>query len=266
MYGTAMFERLIAVPGIRQIYARRLEKGFRGAWAGTCHGVYPNFAAAGQAAPKTKPLGYDNAGPAQMYEERLNRLVPSDYPAMFWLNKLFSEGARRVYDFGGHIGVAYYAYQHYFDFPKDVSWTVYDVPAVVEAGRELAKKRGAPEALSFTSEVSDASGADIFLAAGSLQYVESPTLGEMLDSLPSKPKFVLVNKTPLTQRETFVTLQNIGTAYCPYILFNEETFKAPLLAGGYKVRDRWENADHTCELPLNPEHTLRRYTGLLFER
>ncbi len=261
-----MFERLVKIPGIRRLYAHRVEKGFRGDWAGSCHGVYPSFAAASQAAPDTKPLGYDNAGPAQMYEERLDRLVPSDYPVMFWLSRLFGEGARRIYDFGGHIGVAYYAYQKYFDFPKDVSWTVYDVPAVIDAGRALAKRRGAPDNLNFTGKVSDASGADIFLAAGSLQYLESPTLGEMLDSLSDKPQSVLVNKTPLTQRETFVTLQNIGTAYCPYILFNEEQFKAPLLACGYRVRDRWENADHTCELPLHPEYTLRHYTGLLFER
>ena len=76
-------------------------------------GIFPTFAQAQASAPHTRPVGYDNAGAADLYRERTRRVYPSDYPAMFWLDRLFQEGATSVFDIGGHIGIGYYAYQRY---------------------------------------------------------------------------------------------------------------------------------------------------------
>src|SRR3954463_8216558 len=76
----------------------------------TWWGVYPSFAAASEAVPGSAAKGYDAAAPAGMYRHMLDRLHPRDYPVMFWLGDLFKRGARSVFDFGGHVGVKYYAY------------------------------------------------------------------------------------------------------------------------------------------------------------
>lgn len=259
-------ERILRLPVVRQWYAHRFEKAFAKDWVGSFRGVYGTFAEARAAAPTTKPIGFDSVDGAAMYPDRFDRIVPADYPSMFWLERAFREGARSVFDLGGHVGISYYGFSRYVNYPEGLRWTVFDVPAVVEAGARIAREKGVAETLHFTHQVSDASGCDVLLAAGSLQYVETPTFAQVLASLPEKPRAVLLNKTPLTAQPGFVTLQNIGTAYCPYIIFNAQELIGSIEAQGYRLKDRWENADIYCNLPLNPERSVKWYSGILFER
>jgi putative methyltransferase (TIGR04325 family) len=247
-------------PPVRAMLERAYEKGFAGDWPGSFRGVYATFAEAEAAAPKTKPLGYDHPGPASMYLERHERVYPSDYPVMFWLSRLLRPGAR-LFDLGGHVGLTFYAYAKYLTYPDDLRWTIYDVPAVRATGEELARKRGATQ-LSFTDRRADASGADVLLASGSLQYIEAPRLPDVLASLEKKPAHVVLNRTPLYDGPTFVTLQNIGTAYCPYLIFNRAEMLEPLAALGYELVDRWENLDHKCHVPFHDGRSLDAYDGL----
>ena len=54
-------------------------------------------------------------------------------------------GARRLFEFGGHVGVAYYAYRSHLTLPEGFSWTVCDVPAVA------ATSTGLPMSASLSS-------------------------------------------------------------------------------------------------------------------
>jgi putative methyltransferase (TIGR04325 family) len=95
----------------------------------------------------------------------MERAMPSDYPVLFWLTKLLRPGMR-IFDFGGHVGVAYHCFSKYLDYPPDLEWTVCDVPAVIAEGAAIAKQRSTPGKISFTSRFEDAEGCDLLLAAG----------------------------------------------------------------------------------------------------
>ena len=261
-----MQDHLLNLPGIRWWRKRRFDAAFAEGWAGSHRGIFETFDQARQSAPPTKPVGFDNAGPAAMYQEWHSRTRPSDYPVLFWLAEWLRAGARRVFDLGGHVGISYYAFGPYLRFDPGLRWTVLEVEATRRAGAALALERGVDAQLSFVSELSAASGADILLAAGSLQFIDGPGLGTSLRSLKERPRWVLINKTPLTPGKTFVTLQNASTAFVPCRITNADEFIADLTGAGYRLVDRWENADMGCLLPMEPERSVRCHSGLAFER
>ena len=221
-------------------------------------GVFHSFEAAARSAPDRERVGYNLAEAGRMYDARLDRVFPSDYPVLFWLARLLRPGLT-VFDLGGHVGIAFYAYRKYLEYPERLSWKVCDVPAVVDTGEALARERGA-RGLSFTNRVEDASGADVFLAAGSLQYIEEP-LAALLKRMTDKPRHLLINKVPLLEHGAVVTLQGIGVTYCPYHLFDRHAFIAELEGLDYDVVDAWDNAEQTCEIPFT-EHAVAAYSGL----
>ncbi len=227
-------------------------------------GAYESFADALLDMPKTKPMGYDNPEPAAMYGDRLTRVFAADYPVLFWLDRILPK-ARSLFDFGGHVGIAYYSYGRYLRYPADFKWTVYDVPAVSEQGRRLAAEKRAT-GLAFADSVAAADGHDVFLASGALQYVERPGLAEMLAGLERPPQHVIVNKTPVHDRSRFVTLQNIGTAYCPYQIFKRSEFLEGVTGLGYRLVDSWANADVKCPIPYQPGRSVDAYSGFYFTR
>jgi putative methyltransferase (TIGR04325 family) len=260
-----MFERILNVPGVRQLYARRFERAFASNWVGAFRGVYRSFNEARLAAPSSKPLGYDNDASAQLYEDRFETVQPADYPILLWLDRALRLGARSVFDWGGHVGLLYYGYRKYLAYPEGFRWTVQDVPRVVAIGESIAAKHGVSAQLSFTQSLAEADGADFMLCSGSLQYLDDKSLWGELSRMQRKPRWIAVNKLPLSKGEAFWTLQNVGTAFCPYQIFNEREFIGAVQQQGYRLVDRWYNADCACELPLNPERNVKWYSGMLFE-
>lgn len=260
----ASVERVMVSAPARTLFAARYERRFAHAiHENLFRGVYDSFDEAVRSAPSTKPIGYDQPGPAAMYEERLERVFPADYPVLFWLSRILPN-CRKVFDFGGHVGVAYYAYQRYLTFPEGLQWTVCDVPAVVAAGQALSRERGA-SGVHFTSRFEAAEGADLFFASGSLQYIEEP-LAAQLSRLANPPRELVVNLLPLTDGPRFATLQNIGPAFCPYAVFNRQKWIEDLQALGYRVVDRWDNAEKSCWIPAHRERSLSSYAGLYLRR
>jgi len=195
-----------------------------------------------------------------MYRDRLTRIHPSDYPVMLWLQKAFAEGARVIFDLGGHVGVAYYAYQQVLSFPSEISWRIYDVPAVMAAGRQEALERDPAHRLTFTDRFETAAEADVLFTSGCLQYLEQ-TLAELIAPLRRRPRWVLVNLLPLHEQSAYWTVQSIGTAFCPYRIQHSQTFFRDLERLGYRVLDRWENLEKECWVAFDAEHSLDRYHG-----
>jgi putative methyltransferase (TIGR04325 family) len=258
------------MPGIlERLKRRKFERQFagheEGGFGGNLYrGVYATFEEAQASAPAGKPLGYDNPAAAELYLERTRRIYPSDYPVVYWLDRLFRNGLRTVFDFGGHIGLGYYAYRKYVNYPDGMRWTVQDVPAVMARGRELATTMDPDKRLAFADDVSAADGVDVFFSAGALQYLPT-TPAEMLAPLKTKPRALLLNLAPLHPSESFYTLQSIGLAFCPYRVLQFGQFVKSLTQLGYVQRDAWENPDKRCTVAFEPGHSIDRYYGFLFE-
>lgn len=253
-------------PGVSTMLERRFDRRFASnTRSNLFRGRYATFEAAARASPSNRPVGYDNEAAAAMYDERAARLHATDYPVLFWLQQLFAQGKRSVFDLGGHVGVSYYAYRRVLAYPPGLTWTVCDVPAVIARGRTLAGERDPARALGFTDRFEGADGADILLAMGSLQYLPE-TLAERLSTLVRTPRHLLLNITPLHEHESFFTLQGIGTAYCPYRITARGEFLGSLAALGYELVDQWENPDKRCEIAFDPGHSIEGYCGFHLER
>jgi putative methyltransferase (TIGR04325 family) len=227
-------------------------------------GIYSSFDEALAEAPPELPRGYDSDEPARMYEDRLSRVFPSDYPVLFWLNRLLGANMH-VVDFGGHVGIAFYAYDRYLSYPEGLRYTVVDVPAVVAHGQELARKRGETR-LNFTADAAAVGPHELLLASGSTQYLEPADPMANLDRLGRLPDHVILNRIPIHPSQTFVTLQNIGTTVCPYRIYRRDTVLQGFNTRGYDVMDEWQNLEHACMLPFDRDHSVPFYTGFLLRK
>jgi putative methyltransferase (TIGR04325 family) len=260
------FDAVAELPGMRVLAKPLYDRAFRrNASRNLFHGVYDSFAAAAAAVPPGAPVGYDNAASAALYRDRLSVNRVSDYPPMFWLSNLLRDGARRVFDLGGHIGVGYYAFQRFVEYPPDLDWRVFDVPAVMAAGEEWAKTHDTAGKLRFAKSLEEASGADVLLAMGSLQYLDY-TLPGLLRRLDQPPPNLVISQTPLHPSRSFFTINSIGTAFCPYRITSTPEFIRGLEDAGYQVRDHWQSMEKQIRIPLAREHSFDHYSGFCFVR
>lgn len=252
---------------LEAVYKREFESDCYGCF----WGVFETFEQAMQAAPRTKSVGYDNEELAQDYQQMLEdnnwensgcTIRPHDYPVLFWLKVALSEGANRVFDFGGNVGVHYYIYARYLNYADDLEWKVCDLPEIIKAGKVLAQKRAAQK-LSFTDDFSDIKGHDVFIASGSIQYVED--LAQTLTK-QSKPTHLLINRLPLYDGERFVTLQNGGKVFYPQYVFNKTDFIKALESLGYELIDLWEDRGSSCMIPCHPDRSIRFYHGMYLKQ
>ena len=226
-------------------------------------GVFNNFQQAQGSMPAGKPMGYDNSDSPGLYAERRSRIYSADYPILYWLNRLFAPGVK-IFEIGGHMGVAYNAYQSYLTFPQCLSWTILEVPSVVNAGKKMVEEAGLSQ-LSFVESIPSSSHPDILLAAGSLQYIEED-LVQMLGRFQALPENLLLNLTPVNSKPTYYTLQNMGTAFCPYKISNEQRYVNELESLGYKLVDEWKNPEKACKIPfLDTSYSLEFYKGYYFK-
>lgn len=253
--------RLVSRPMRRKLFQRpyRVENDY--------YGMYESYAAAQSAAQdlstRTLPASYDIDAAGRLYRENLRNIRVSDYPLVYWLGRLLAEGQRRIFDLGGHIGVSYYGFRHYLDYPPDLAWTVHDVPAVMAAGRKWAAEHDPQGKLAFAGSPDAADGQDILLSTGALQYLDY-TLPELLQRLRAKPRHVLVNLTPMHPSRSFFTLQNLSIAICPYRIMSVPEFTSGMEALGYRMLDHWQSFERSLHVPFEPECEVDSYHGFHF--
>lgn len=223
-------------------------------------GEFGSFAEARAAIPAGRPVGYDSAEMASWYRERLDAVQPEDYPVLFWLARVVPE-VKTVFDFGGHVGLHYFSWQRLVAWPKGLRWTVGEVAAVVEAGRAVARERNAEGSLSFTTEVRDANGAGVFVASGSVQYLEPGFLWHALGALERRPRHLLFNKLPVHESRDFVTIQDAGASFHPYSVVARGTLEHELARLGYERIDAWKNPGLDCLVYLRRDLHVSSYSG-----
>jgi putative methyltransferase (TIGR04325 family) len=265
------------IPFVEPIYQQYKEAQYRRRFANDCYGcfwgVFETFDEAIKAAPKTKSIGYDNASLAQEYEQMLEQnnwensgrtFASYDYPVVFWLNKIFQQQEYQtqeyptIFDFGGNLGVHFYSYANYIDYPQNLQWTVCDLPEIINVGRKIAIERDVKN-LNFTDKFEDINQ-DIFLASGSIQYVEN--LSGKLASCEKRPKHLLINRVPLYDGAKFVTLQNGGRVFYPQYIFNKTQFIDELNEIGYELVDIWQDNITSCFVPFHSDKSVPYYSGL----
>jgi putative methyltransferase (TIGR04325 family) len=224
-------------------------------------GVYENFVEAAAAAPRTKPLGYDAANAENWYFNKLTGVQLEDYPVIYWLKNAFAD-SRSVLEIGGHVGVAYYGFSRVIEYPRDLIWTILDVPTVMEAGEALARKRGQTNLQFAHGGLDSIKGADIVVAVGTLQYLEA-NLATILGTFQQQPKHLLISETPVYDGPKFTTIQNLGSAYCAYQIFNRQEFLSSFETIGYRLVDSWVKP-RCLRVPGHPDKTLDHYSGFYF--
>ncbi|OIQ92130.1 hypothetical protein GALL_259670 [mine drainage metagenome] len=193
------------------------------------------------------------------------KLSTHDYPPLFWIGKLiFQNNLRTVADFGGSAGVSYYAFKNYLAFPQDLAWTVCELPEAVAAGTRITKERQ-EHRLTFVEDARQIASSQVFYAAGVLHYLEQ-TPAQLLESIGAKPEYLVLNKLPLSQKESFVTIESGGNGYYPCRIQAAPSFISELRASGYEVVDRWRCLEHRMDVGLHPELSFPHYQGFVFTR
>lgn len=226
-------------------------------------GIFETYDAAAAAIPGNRMAGWDHDEAATIWRDKIDSVRASTYPVLFWLTQLMRADSR-VTDVGGSIGLTYYAYRRFAEPPRNLRWLIVEVPHIVAEGRRIASREGA-DSLVFDTAIHSAGEYDILLAAGALQYMPRSLPGLLEDS-PSRPRYILLNKVPLTRTKAFWTLHNFGPAVTPYHVFNETAFLEYFEGHGYAIRDRWDVPDISCDIPFHPERTVESLTGFCLER
>jgi putative methyltransferase (TIGR04325 family) len=261
----SLAEKAARIPPLHSLLNRRYKRSFDAA-SGRLrifHGIYPDFAAAIRDIPAGRLEGHDNEASVLRLADARLRIFPFDYPIMFWLQKLLP-GCQLLFDLGGGVGISYFGYRKFLQYPEAMTWLVAELPTVAAVGARIARQESAA-ALRFTTSLEELPRADILLAAGSLQLIEKPF--ELLDSVPSLPPHVLINKVPLLRNlPAAVTLHNTGAAFCAYHLFNRAQFVAGFQAFGYELKDEWATPDLSAHIPYFPEYSVPAYTGFYFAK
>jgi putative methyltransferase (TIGR04325 family) len=246
-------------------FFRRYYKGLvmaRTDHTGLYFGIYGSYAEALADVPASRLAGWDHEDSSTLWVDQIDPVKLSTYPVFFWLSQLYQRNWSLV-DVGGSIGLTYYGYRRFVGLPENSTWTIVEVPKICEQGRKIAQRENAA-GLNFVSDAAQVDACDLLLSAGALQFVENSLPG-LLESLPRKPRFILLNKLPITDQEDCWTLQNYGPAVTPHRLFNRITFLRYFDDHDYRLRDSWEVQDLDCLIPFHPQRFIRHFSGFLFE-
>jgi putative methyltransferase (TIGR04325 family) len=219
-------------------------------------GAYASFDEAVAHVRPGKLAGYDHDSVVDVSKELMQQVPLWDYPILYWLGRLAPEIARIV-DAGGHIGVKYRAFGPYLDLDR-IDWIVYDLPALVKAGR--AQRRSQDRTLSFVDRIDDAPAADVLLASGLLPYLHEP-LTDLVRRLRVPPRHILLNKVITRDGPTVVTLENFGSAEVPYQIRNVGDVPAALADLGYDIIDTWTIESLAHRIQTHPELGRCAYRG-----
>jgi putative methyltransferase (TIGR04325 family) len=248
-------------PGLRNWHYRRRFLRDPGTGYGFW-GVYSSFNEAQSNVPPQRKAGCNHPELTAMFQDYLDDVLLRDYPMAFWFSQLL-ETTRTLFDLGGNIGVTYYRFQRLIKYPESFRWIICDVPEIVRAGGDMASQRKAAH-LSFTTEAEQAELCDVYLTCGAPQYLSEPFF-HYLRRLKHKPPHLIINNVPMTEKESFVTLQNLGASICPYRISNRAQFLKAITDQGYSIVDDWQ-IERSCEIPLHPEKVVPSYRGMYFKR
>jgi putative methyltransferase (TIGR04325 family) len=211
-------------------------------------GVFATYEQAMASVRRGTLAGYDHDAVVPVAFEHMCNVLPWDYPVLFWLQRLSPEITCLI-DAGGHMGTKYRAFRRLLTQFEHVQWVVYDVPAMIRAGRERARAEGL-SALSFVDSVASAPPAELVLASGLLQYLDIP-FADLLGKLQRKPRHLLLNKVATRDGPSVTTLERVGPCETPYQIRDRTQFEESVRALGYDIVDQWVIPEFSHVIPFH---------------
>ena len=81
-----------------------------------------------------------------------------------------------------------------------------------------------------------------------------------------KPKYLVINKLPLSVRDSFITIEGGGNGFYPCRIQSTPSFMSEMGALGYELIDRWKCLEHRMDVALRPDLSFPHYQGFVFAR
>jgi putative methyltransferase (TIGR04325 family) len=227
-------------------------------------GVFTTVAEAGTAAKRASLIGHEDPEEIEVHLRLSKSLRPSDYAVLYWLLKIGAEDLR-IFDYGGNVGNLYYSYLPYLQNRRNVEWTVFDIPSVVDVGKRIALQRSA-SGLMFANSLAGISRRHVLLVSGAFHYWEG-SVQEFLGQFAEVPEHIIVNRSPVHEtQQPFFSVQRTRTCAFPCIVRNAAELISDFAASGYAMIDRWQALELALTLPLFPEQSVSYYSGFYFRR
>jgi putative methyltransferase (TIGR04325 family) len=235
---TSAFSRLnlSELPGYRQLRRSGILDFIAGKEFGHYRGRFRTSEDARNSLPSAQRTTYDDEALASIGIESYSTIHLFDWPILVFCQKLMRQNHLHVVtDFGGHVGVKFYAFQEMLELPEDFHWQVVDVPAIINEGR----RRLPPEihSLSFFERVEETAACDALLCSGVLQYVDL-SLEEIIARLPGKPHMIFVNKVPVSSKQGFFTIETFVKSL-PCHIFGPDELTSARQHLGYRLAANW---------------------------
>ena len=224
--------------------------------------TFATFSDAERCAASYIPIGHEHPDEIEAHTQLADIVRESDYPVLFFLTPTGPK-IRTVFDLGGNVGNLFYVYSRYINFPGDLKWLVYDLPMKKSAGEQLAAERG-ENRIHFVDALAAASGADLFIASGSLHYFDS-SLDQMIKGLEKPPRQVIVNRSPVSRGADLISVQDNGPYLVPCKIHSRQKLVDGMQALGYRLSASWPIYERSLWVPLYPDLSSHHYSGFLFE-
>lgn len=228
------------------------------------HGVYPTFAEGWAAARKTSLAGHEDPNEVKIHLRLAEELRPSDYAALYWISRI-QPRSLKLFDYGGSVGNLYYSYSPYLREMASVDWTVFEIPNVVEGGREIAAERKAVR-LRFVDSVDSFRAEQILLVSGAFHYWEQD-IPAFVRHFGEVPQDIIINRSPVHEKQTsFITVQGTASAAFPCKVWNAGELVSGFAASGYQLIDRWRAWELSVHRPFFPAFSVPHYSGFYFSK
>jgi putative methyltransferase (TIGR04325 family) len=228
------------------------------------HGVYGTFADGWAAARKTSLAGHEDPNEVKVHLRLAESLRPSDYAALYWISRIQPRNLK-LFDFGGSVGNLYYSYSPYLRELESVEWTVFEIPNVVETGREIAAERKAA-GLRFVDCVDSFRSEQILLVSGAFHYWEQD-IPAFVRHFGDSPQHLIINRSPVHEvQPSFIAVQGTPSCAFPCKVWNSGELVSAFAACGYQLIDRWRAWELSVNRPLFPAFSVPYYSGFYFSK
>lgn len=208
----------------------------------TYRGLFESSQSARAAVPASKANFYDIINSAKAKQETREKqqldtwFRMEDYALLFWLSRILDESTA-ILELGGSAGHFFYTIQHHGICGSGIRWTIAELPEAVKLGTSVARERG-EQRLTFldSGHLSVAEPSDVFMTAGTLQYMEAP-LWTILPTLAKLPPHVLVHNLPVHKCPSTRPGAIGHSSGFPYARSPTESIRRP------DWSNRWQNWD-----------------------
>ena len=224
--------------------------------------TFSSFEAAQACAAHFIDAGHEHPDELDYHLSTSTTIRESDYPVLFHLASIAHQ-VHRVFDLGGNVGNLFYSYEKQLNFPGDLTWTICDLPAQIALGQKIAAERS-KTCLRFVN-LASGQGSDVFIASGSLHYFAQP-LDQILLSLGSLPAHVFVNRTPCSNADALITVQDNGSYLVPCQLHSRPKLLHGMERLGYRLIAQWPVHELRLRVPMYPDLSPSCYSGFYFRR